>query len=67
MTSVVVRIVLRYVAAALVAKGVFTSADGGALAADPDVINLVEVVAGLAIGAATEWWYALARKFGWSK
>ena len=67
MTSVVVRIVLRYVAAALVAKGVFTSADGGALATDPDLINLVEVGLGLVIGGATEWWYVLARKFGWSK
>jgi hypothetical protein len=67
MTSVVVRIVLRYIAAALVAKGVFTSADAGMFAADPDLINLVEVGAGLAIGGLTEWWYALARKLGWSR
>lgn len=67
MTSVVVRIVLRYVAAALVAKGVFTAADAGHLTSDPDVINLLEVGAGLAVGAATEWWYWLARKFGWAK
>jgi hypothetical protein len=67
MVPVVTRIVLRYIAAALVAKGVFTSADAGELVADPDVLNLIEVGAGLAIGAVTEWWYWLARKFGWSK
>lgn len=67
MSSVVIRIVLRYAAAALVAKGVFTSADAGQLTSDPDVLNLLEVGAGLAIGAVTEWWYWLARKFGWSK
>lgn len=65
MTSVIVRILLRYIAAALVAKGVFTSADAGALTSDPDVLNILEVGAGLAIGAVTEWWYWIARRFGW--
>jgi type III secretory pathway component EscT len=67
MVPVIVRIGLRYVAAALVAKGIFTSADAGQFSTDPDVANLLEVSLGLAIGAATEAWYWAARKFGWQK
>jgi hypothetical protein len=65
MVPVIVRIGLRYVAAALVAKGIFTSADAGQFSTDPDVANLLEVGIGLAIGAATEAWYAIAKRLGW--
>lgn len=67
MTSVVARIALRYVAAALVAKGVFTSADGTMLATDADLLNLFEIGLGVAVGGATELWYWAARKFGWNR
>lgn len=67
MVPVITRIALRYLAAALVAKGMFTASDAGQFAADPDVVNLVEVGIGLAIAGATEGWYWAARKFGWAK
>lgn len=63
MTSVIVRIGLRYGAGYLVLHGLLSAEDGATLSTDPDVQMLV----GAAIGAATEGWYLLARKFGWSK
>ena len=65
--SVIVRIALRYVAAALIAKGVFTSEAGDMFAADPDIAQVVEVGLGLAFSALAEAWYYLARRFGWAK
>lgn len=65
MTAVIARIALRYISGALVIKGLLP-ADSG-IATDPDVINLIEVALGLAIGASTEGWYMLARRMGWAK
>lgn len=65
MTAVIARIALRYISGALVIKGLLP-ADSG-IATDPDVINLIEVALGLAIGVATEGWYMLARRMGWAK
>lgn len=65
MTAVIARIALRYISGALVIKGLLP-ADSG-IATDPDVINLIDVALGLAIGAATEGWYMLARRMGWAK
>lgn len=65
MTAVIARIALRYISGALVIKGLLP-ADSG-IATDPDVINLIEVALGLALGAATEGWYMLARRMGWAK
>lgn len=67
MTSVIVRIGLRYIAAAFVAKGVFPASDAGAFVADPEVINIAEIAIGVVIGAATEGWYWLARRLGWAR
>lgn len=67
MTAVIVRIALRYLAGILVARGLLSADDGGTFSADPDIQMLVETGAGLAIGAATEGWYWMAHKFGWSK
>ncbi|MER9079970.1 hypothetical protein [Mesorhizobium sp. M0895] len=66
MTGVIIRILLRYAAGALVAKGLLAPEDGASLAIDPDVTQLLQVGAGFAISAATEGWYWIARKFGWS-
>lgn len=66
MTGVLVRIILRYGAGFLVAKGLLTPEDGTALGVDPDVAQMLEIGIGAAIGAGTELYYALARKFGWS-
>ncbi|WP_421912719.1 hypothetical protein [Mesorhizobium sp.] len=67
MTSVIVRIALRYFAGILVARGLLSADDGGTFSADPDIQMIVETGAGLAIGGITEGWYWMARKFGWSK
>ena len=66
MTAVIVRIALRYLAAYLVAKGVLDQALGDTLAMDPDFAAALTVVVGFLIGAATEGWYWLAKKFGWT-
>lgn len=67
MTPVLTRILLRYASGILVARGLLGADDGSIFASDPDVAALVETGLGLALGAATEGWYYLARKFGWSK
>lgn len=53
----IARIVLRYVIG-----GVIGAAQGDMLAADPDVVT----VAALAIGAAVEAAYAMAKRKGWA-
>lgn len=63
MTSVIVRIGLRYGAAYLVARGLLSPDDGATLATDPDV----QLAVGAAMGAAAEGWWMLARKFGWER
>lgn len=63
--SVAVRIVLRYLAAFLVAKGVLLPADGALFATDPEVVQAVEFALGVAIGAVAETWYWLAKRLGW--
>lgn len=67
MTGILIRILLRYAAGALVAKGLLSPEDGTAFAGDQEIMQLLEVAAGIGIGAATELWYAAARKFGWAK
>lgn len=67
MVSVIIRILLRYVAAALVAKGLLSPGLGEYITDDPEVAALVEIAAGVAAGAAAELWYTLARRFGWAK
>lgn len=62
MTGVIVRIALRYLAAALVAHGWLSPEDGSMLAMDPDV----QMMAGAAVGAAVEAWYAIAKRMGWA-
>jgi len=64
MTSVIVRIALRYLAAVLVARG-FLDPDGGSLlGGDPDVAALVEAGVGIACGVVAEGWYWIARRMG---
>lgn len=66
MNAVLIRIVMRYAAGALVAKGLLSADLGSTLAGDPDVMAVLEVGAGLAISAATEGAYWLAKRFGWA-
>ena len=63
MTSVIARILLRYAAGALVAKGLVDSDLGRTLSTDVDL----QMVAGVGLGLVSEFWYKAARKFGWEK
>lgn len=67
MLAPVIRIGLRYLAGFLVAKGVIDTNMGANLAADADILSVLEIAAGLAIAAATEVFYILARRLGWAK
>ena len=66
MKSVIARIVLRYIAAALVAYGILTIDMEYTVANDADLQIGIEFAVGLGIGAVTEAWYAIARRFGWA-
>ncbi len=66
MTAVIVRIALRYIAGALVAAGFFDSEFADFISYDPEIAMAVQIGAVLVIGAATEYAYALALKWGWT-
>ena len=73
MSAAVARIILRYAAGALVAYGMIEADLGKTLASDKDVYGLLLVgvdfaiatLPGLVVGAVSEAWYAMAKKFGW--
>lgn len=67
MTAPVARILLRYLAMFLVTKGYLDAGIGQELATDPDILNFITLGLGVLISVATETWYALARRLGWSK
>jgi len=58
------RILLRYAGGALVAKGVLV--DSASLA-DPDTVQVVTLLLGVALSAISESWYALAHKRNWRR
>ncbi len=55
------RVLLRYVAAGLMAKAGVTLN-----LADPDIATVAEFFIGVAMSAGTEAWWYLARKYGWT-
>lgn len=65
MTSVFIRIALRWLAGAFVAAG-YLSADMSDIFSDPELIAGLEIGIGVALGAVAEGWYYLARRFRWS-
>jgi hypothetical protein len=67
MTSVLIRIGLRYGAGVLVARGLLGTDDAASFSADPDIQMALETGSGLALSAVSEGWYWLAHKFGWPK
>lgn len=67
MYGVAARIFLRYLAGYLVARGVVSTDIGATLAGDADLASAAELLIGLGIGAVSEGWYVLARRFGWAK
>jgi len=66
MTGPIIRILLRYLSGVLIAKGFFTDGDTSLLEA-PELVNGLEMAAGMAIAAGTEYWYKLADARGWKK
>jgi hypothetical protein len=67
MSQELTRILLRYLAMLLVAKGVFSPELGNTIVADPDVLAVFQISIGIATSAAVEIWWLVARKFGWAK
>lgn len=67
MTSVIIRIGLRYVAGILVAKGIADAALARDLQTDAALIGMLEAAAGFVAAAIAERWYWLARRMGWEK
>lgn len=65
MIAPLTRIILRWVAGILVAKGFFAPEDGLWLQADPDVAMVGQMALGAAVGALAEVWYWIARRAGW--
>ncbi len=74
---VIARLVLRYIAGALIAKGLLDATTAVELAQDPDLIDLlatalaslvtsVPLWIGTLAGIATEWWYKAAKRLGWA-
>jgi len=66
MASIIVRICLRYIAAFLVARGVLPADVSEMIASDADIAAGIEIAAGAGIGAATEAWLYLERRYGWN-
>lgn len=66
MLAPITRILLRYIAGILIARGIFDAGTGNFFATDPDIYALAQAGIGLAVGFITEGYYWLAKKFGWS-
>lgn len=63
--GVLIRIILRYLAAFLVAKGIFAPDIGNLFASDPEILAAAQLAMGAVSAAAAEAYYYLARRFGW--
>lgn len=63
--SVLIRLALRYVAGALVMKGIIGDGDA-TLFEEPELVQMIEVGVGLAASAMAEGAYYLAKKYGWN-
>lgn len=62
MTTVLARLIARYIAGALVGYGLIDSGTGQTIALDPDLALAI----GAGITAITEIGYAFAKKHGWA-
>jgi len=56
-----VRIMLRYGVGGVIGFEV-----GRQLAADPDVVAVTTAAAAAVVGVITEWFYRLAKRYGWA-
>jgi hypothetical protein len=66
MTPVLIRILLRYGAGILVARGLLGAEDAASISTDPDIQMAIEVGIGGAMALASEGWLWLAHRFNWS-
>lgn len=70
MSAVFVRILLRWLAGALVTYGVLTADLADIITSDPDIVTALEqgmtVLAGILAGVLAEAWYYLAKRLGWA-
>lgn len=66
MSAVVIRILLRYLAMWLVAKGYMSDEAGNMFSTDPDIAAMIDVGLGAALGVAAEAWHYVARRLGWT-
>lgn len=67
MTTVFIRIALRYLAALLIARGVLSPDMGDIITSDPEIAMALQLGGGALVGIVAEGWYYLARRFGWSR
>lgn len=65
MAGPIARILLRYIAGALVAKGLLDPDSAAFFNTDPDLIELATAAVGVLMGLGAEFFYRLARKMGW--
>ena len=61
LSPVIARIILRYLSGAMIAVGTFSPDTAAQIGVDPDLVTLLAV----AISAAVEGAYALAKRKGW--
>jgi len=66
MIGVVARILLRVAAGVMIGRGWLSADDGATLSTDPDVMHLVEGAIGAVVWSATEVYYYLAKRYGWT-
>lgn len=60
------RILMRYLSGFLISAGIMLPADAAAIIGDPEIVNGVAIAIGAIAAAATEYAYALAKRFGWA-
>ncbi|HEY0213685.1 MAG TPA: hypothetical protein VGC40_08880 [Paenirhodobacter sp.] len=65
MNPAYIRNILRYVAGALVARGLIGPQTGMAIASDPILAETLSLCVGAVLGLIAEGFYALAKRAGW--
>lgn len=65
--SPIIRIALRYLAGAMVARGLLDDGLATIISTDAELIESLTLIAGTILGAISEGWYVFAKRRGWSK
>ena len=66
MTGPIARIILRYVAAALVTYGLVDENTGRMISGDADLLAVIQVALGAGIVIVTEGYYWAAKRYDWA-